>query len=119
MVKHKKERGIFLTIWMYMAFISTIAVFILYTVFPAQLSQLVKVPIFSVYALAALSLVNVILIAFIFKWKKLAVYGIFVSAFIAFGINLGIGLDVWTSIYGLFGLLVWYLLLKEKWKLFE
>ena len=116
--KTVKRKG-FLTFWFGLMLVSNFIAGILYLF--SNTMQLVypnATPwIFYIYTL--LAFVNVIFVIFLFKWKKWAFYGFCATAGIAFILNLTIRLSIASSVAGLLGPLILYLIMKPQWKYFE
>ncbi|PCJ94862.1 MAG: hypothetical protein COA50_10785 [Flavobacteriaceae bacterium] len=60
------------------------------------------------------SICNVFFTISLFKWKKWAFWGLVITSFGVFIINLSIGIGVVQSIFGLVGIVILYVLLQIK-----
>lgn len=111
----RKERGIFLTVWLVLMLIANVLSVIGYLIggHPLSIS-----PYWVIDILAGLSAFNILLTIFLFMWKKWAFFAFCGVAGIAFGINLALGLGLF-SFAGLAGPVILYLAMRGKWNLFE
>lgn len=71
------------------------------------------------YLLGLLSLLNIVFAIFLFMWKRWAFFAFCGIVVIVFGINIGIGLGIISSLSGFIGPIILYLIMKPKWDLFE
>ena len=71
------------------------------------------------YLAGVLALLNAGFGIFLFRWKRWAFYGLCISAIIAFVLNLILGSDFITSLFGLLGPAILYLIIRSKWSLLE
>ncbi len=72
-------------------------------------------PDWSIPVFALFGLINLGLAIAVWNWKRIGVYGFWVSAIIVMGINLSIGLSLVQSLPGLVGPLILTLLVRPKW----
>ena len=63
---------------------------------------------------AVLSVLNLIFALMLFTWKKWAFWGLLLTSFIAFGLNIYLGLGLLNSAVGLLGIVLLYVLLQRK-----
>ncbi len=68
-------------------------------------------PLLSIFCIS-----NIIFAIGIWKWKRWGVYGIGITSFIAFFINISIGISIFSSLLGLVGLIIIIVLVKPLWK---
>jgi len=114
-----KKRGALLTIWLILMLIANTGTVITYLLGGEFItSVLPTIPSWSIYALTIFGLLNVLFTIFLFMWKKWAFFAFCGSAGIIFVINLIIGMG-FSSILGLGGPIILYLILRSKWKLLE
>ncbi len=100
-------------------FLATLVVSITYLFFNSFITKaLPNISTSIIYVLGALSVIQLISIYFIFKWKKIGFYGVLGPAAISFVINV-LYLGFSSAIRGLLGLMILYLLVRNKWNLFE
>lgn len=126
---NKKERGFLLTIWLGLGVLGLIVAAIEYIAFPSFVqkyaSSQIIIPISVSYLFGLLNIIQLVMVYYIYNWKKIGFYGfvgIDVIAFIINFIYLGIyqsTLGLIALIGGLIGLVIWYLILRTKWNLFE
>lgn len=76
-------------------------------------------PIWAIPALIVFCLINLGLAIAIWKWKRIGIYGLWVSAVLVLLINLTIGLTPFQSFLGLVGPLIITLLVRPKWADFD
>jgi len=76
-------------------------------------------PGWAIPVLVLFCLINLGLAIAIWNWKKIGIYGIWVSAAIILVVNLSIGLPPLQSFMGLLGPLIITLLVRPKWADFE
>lgn len=114
MVATKKERGVLLTIWLILMLIGS-SFSLLFILF----GDMSPIPLWITYTFAILALLNFVFIIFLFMWKKWAFFAFCGSVGIIFIINIITDTGVFSSLSGLLGPLVLYLILKPKWDLLE
>ena len=78
-----------------------------------------NIPGWAIPALIVFCLINLGLAIAIWKWKRIGIYGLWVSAVLVVGINLTIGLSAVQSFMGLLGPLIITLLVRPKWADFD
>lgn len=76
-------------------------------------------PDWALPVLALFGLINLGLAIAIWKWKRIGIYGLWVSAAVVVVINLTIGLTPVQSFMGLIGPLIITLLVRPKWADFD
>lgn len=76
-------------------------------------------PIWMFYYSGIGALLNIVLIIFLFMWKKWALFTYWGLVGIAFVINLIIGIGLVSIIVGLIFPVILYLIVRPKWKLFN
>ncbi len=140
MAKKENSRGALLTIWLILMLISTILTAASYLIIMAFLALgapngsateslgftaavinpiIQSVPSWAVYFLGIFSVLNLIFIILLFKWKKWAFLGLCITAIIVLIVNLAIGTGALLSFLGLLGPIILYLLLRPKWNLLQ
>jgi len=68
-----------------------------------------------VYFMGALAIFNFVMAALVLLWKKIGVYGFYLSALVALGINLYLGVNAATVLFAFIGPALLYLLTKPYW----
>lgn len=118
--EESKKRGTLLTIWLILMLITNAGAALTYLLWnSAIIAAFPNTPPWIFYIYGILALANVIFTVFLFMWKKWAFFAFCGIAGIAFILNLIIGLGIITSIFGLAGLVILYLILRSKWSLLE
>lgn len=117
MAQGQKRRGPFLTIWLtLMLFFNLLGLFNFYILF-GGLGPIVH-PVWAYLLSGAMSLALLVLVVFLFLWKRWAFWGICGVAVIGIVMNLTIG--NWSGIVGAIGgPAILYLAMKSKWALFQ
>jgi len=119
MVEAKKKFGVLLTAWLILMLITNAGGAIFYLLFGSLITIILPtIPFWAVYLFGILSLLNIVIVIFLFKWKKWAFFASCGMSVIAFLINILIGTGI-TSILGLFGPVILWLLLRSKWNYLE
>jgi len=115
----EKDRGVLLTLWLILMLIFNTGTALMYLFLgQAIISAFPKaIPFWIVYIFIILSFANLLFTIFLFMWKKWAFFAFCASAIIIFLINISIGLGIFTSILGLTGVIILYLILRPKWNL--
>ena len=72
-----------------------------------------------VFTMGLLSVVNVVLLLNVWKWKMWAFQALVGTTVIAFILNLIGGISFFSAIWGFVGLLILYLFMRPQWKWFE
>jgi predicted tellurium resistance membrane protein TerC len=73
----EKKRGFFLTFWLALILTGNIVAAFFYLFWADLIVQIAEtIPVWSIYTLGILGLVNIVLILNLFMWKKWAFYGI-------------------------------------------
>lgn len=72
-----------------------------------------------IYALGALAVFNFVMAILVLLWKKIGVYGFYLSALVAVGINLYLGMNAATVLFAFIGPALLFLLTRQKWDLFS
>jgi hypothetical protein len=115
----KKERGLLLTSWLFLMLLINIGGALIYLLLGIFYPNLIPtIPSWAIYFFGISEILMVVFIIFLFKWKKWAFFALCGMAIIALIINLIIGVG-FTSILGLIGVVILYLLLRSKWDLLE
>lgn len=115
----EKKRGFWLSGFLVLMFVANSLTSFIYITNPDAIASLYpKASNEVLYFLAFLAVVNVILAAGVWVWKKWGVYGFYVSIVIAFAVNIYMGLGFYGSLAGLFGGVIIYFTTKKRWKHF-
>ena len=120
MVEKEKKRNTLLNVWLIIMLIANVFSAISYLFFNSLLSSAYPYApswIFHIYGL--LSLINIILVSFLFKWKRWAFYVFCIVTLLALIMNIYIGIEIIASMLGIVGPIILYLIMKPKWNLFE
>lgn len=120
MTETGKKRGALLTIWLIWMLIvngGVALVFLLGKEFVAKV--LPTLPAWAIYTSGILLVFNVIVAIFLFMWKKWAFFAYCGITVISLVIVLITGTFNFSSISGLLGPVVLYLIMRPKWELFE
>lgn len=119
MARTEKKRGGLLTAWLILMLIANAGTAVYYLLFgSAVISLLPTIPSWSLYVLGILAAINFVFTIFLFMWKKWAFFALCGMTGIAFVINIVIGLGI-TSVLGLLGPVILYLVLRSKWNYLE
>ncbi len=120
MAETEKKRGALLTIWLILMLVFNGITALTYLLGGRFITALLPtIPSWTIYILGIGGILNVIFAIFLFRWKKWAFFAFCGMAGIAFIINLGIGTGIVSAIFGLFGPIILYLIMRPKWDLFE
>lgn len=115
----KKKRGFWLTGYLVLMFIANPFSAYVYLSQPEEISSaLPGASIELIYFLAAVSILNVVLAALIWSWKKVGVFGFYFVAIVAFGINVYLGLGLVSILIGLLGAVTVFLTTRNRWEHF-
>jgi hypothetical protein len=116
----EKKRGGCITAFLIFMFIVN-PVLSLYYIAAGEIvkQSLPTMPDLAIPALAILGLINFGLAIAMWNWKKIGLYGFWVSSIIILGINLSAGISLLQSLLGLLGPIIITLLVKPKWNEFE
>lgn len=120
----EKKRGALLTLWLALMLIANAGTAVYYLLFGSTVASslsaigISSVPSWTIYALGVVAIVNVVLTIFLFMWKKWAFYGYAAITVAVFVINIIIGLG-YSSLIGLIGIIILYLILRSKWSYLE
>lgn len=120
MAETEKKRGVLLTLWLILMFVFNGLTALLYLLGGGFIaSVLPTIPMWAIYSFGIFSLLNFVFTIFLFIWKKWAFFAFCGSAGIIFIINLVIGIGIVSTLLGLIGPVILYLILRSKWNLFE
>ncbi len=120
MVETEKKRGALLTTWLVIMLIANFFTALSYFIFNSTIaSTYPNIPVWMFYLYGVLSLANLTFVIFLFMWKRWAFYALCGSAVIAFIMNIVVGLGIATSIMGLAGPVILYLIMRSRWELFK
>ena len=115
----KKELGTLLTVWLCLMLVANIVSTAIYFGASSYFSVLMPdYPGWSAYVLGVLTLLNIIYTVQLFEWKRWGFYGFVVTTVVSMGVNVILGLGLY-SFLGLLGPLILFALLQPKWNLFE
>jgi len=115
-----KERGVWLSAWLVLMFLSAIWVAYRYISIIQEFIDIHSprftgiLPI-ALYTLIGLAAVNLVCVVGIWNWRKWGVYGIVATSIVALIINFLIGVPFFASLLGLVGLVILWLLVQPKW----
>ena len=124
MVDVEKKRGALLTIWLALMIVANAGTALYYFLFSSFITSLSSsiglptIPSWAIYTLGILALVNVVFAVFLIMWKKWAFFAFSVMSVVTLVINVVIGLGI-SSVFGLLGPVILYLLLRSKWNYLE
>lgn len=112
----EKNRGGCITAFLIFMFIINPLLTIYYLLAGDFIKQnLPGIPDWALPVLAIFGLINLGLAIAIWKWKRIGIYGLWISAVAVLFINLAIGLTPVQSFMGLLGPLIITLLVRPKW----
>ncbi|MGI9548151.1 MAG: hypothetical protein ACR2MM_12985 [Flavobacteriaceae bacterium] len=112
----EKKRGGCITAFLIFMFVINPLLTIYYLVAGDMVREAMpNIPDWAMPVLAVFGLINLGLAIAIWKWKRIGVYGLWVSAVLVLIINLTIGLTPIQSFMGLLGPLIITLLVRPKW----
>lgn len=66
-----------------------------------------------------LAIINIVLAVAIWSWKKVGVYGFYLSMVVAFCINMYVGIPLAGSLMGLIGAVIIFFTTKSRWDNFS
>lgn len=117
-----KERGTLIAVWLLLLLVVNLFVLLFYlalAIYPSTFSLLTAImPLWTLYLFAALAAFNVVCVCFLFLWKKWAFFGLCGSTAAALAANLYIGAGPY-AVSGVFGVVITYLVIHDKWNLFD
>ena len=120
MDESNKNRGTLLTIWLVLILISNFVTSIMYFFLrDSAINLLPNLSLGMIYFYGLISLLNFVMVIFLFKWKKWAFFVLCGSALVTFVLNLIAGASVFSAISGLLGILILYLIMQPRWNFFE
>ncbi len=114
----EKVRGSLLTFWLVLMLVGSVFSLFGY-LFASDLFVGVGIPLWTMYLFGFLDLFGVILVIFLFKWKKWAFYVYCGVAGVVVIVDLIIGAGLLAIISGLISPLILYLIIRPKWSHFE
>jgi len=116
----EKKRGALLTIWLILMLLANAGTALTYLLDGGFITAfLPTIPSWAIYTLGIFALLNVVFTIFLFMWKKWAFFAFCGSAGIIFVINVVIGIGIVSTLLGLIGPVILYLILRSKWNLLE
>jgi len=116
----KRKRGFWLTTMLLLAFVANPLAAFMYFANPELASE--YYPRFSGILpniMGMLAVVNLISAIAIWCWKRAGVYVLLLASSVVFGINLYIGVDLGTALFGVAGAAVTLLAAKARWRHFD
>jgi len=113
-----KKHSTFAKIWMGLMLIGSIITVFVYLISGNQIARTAHIPSFIIPILILIGIGMMVLLIFLYKWKKWAFYGLCGIALITLLINISIGAGV-TSFFGLIGIGILYLSISSEWNLYE
>ena len=116
----ERKRSFWLSAFLIIMFITNPLTAFSYFAYPEALVQtypLLSIPV--IYFMAALAIVNTLLVVAIWSWKKVGVYGLYITMAIAFIINIYIGIGLYSSLMGLAGGLIIFITTRKNWSHFS
>jgi len=114
-----KTHGFWLTAFLILMFIANPFTAYLYFTNPDVITTVYpKATTGLLYFMGVMALVNVVLAAGVWMWRKWGVMGLYIMAGMAFVINIYIGLDLVSSSIGLAGPLILFLTTRSRWQHF-
>ena len=115
-----KKRGFWLSAFLILMFIANPITAFMYFSNPESITSISpNVTTSILYFLGVMCMINVILAAGIWAWKKWGVYGFYAVVAIGFVTNIYIGIGVAGSLAGLIGALIIFLTTRNRWKYFS
>lgn len=113
-----KKRNLGLTIWLViMIFFAVWAALANFgMLFSGAYSSM---PGWAVFMMGLLSVVNLVLLVYIWQWKLWAFQGFIGTTVLAFILNLTMGVSFFSALFGFVGLLILYLFMRPQMKWFE
>ncbi|MEO3404707.1 hypothetical protein AAFN85_12445 [Mucilaginibacter sp. CAU 1740] len=108
------ERHGFVTAWLVFMMIVNSFAALRYLLQARELSIMMDVPTYIIFALFATGALNVLFAVLLFSWKKIAFYGLGITAVIIFILNLTLHMSVIKALLGLAGFPVLYGILQIK-----
>ncbi len=112
----EKQRHGCITAWLILMIIANSCIALIYLFASDQLSKQMAgdIPTSMFYVLAFISAMNVVFAVFLFQWKRWGFYGFILNALAGFAINLKMGMDIGSSLFGLVGIGILYAILQIK-----
>jgi len=115
-----KKRGFWLSAFLVLMFIANPLTAFAYFGNPEAITQVYPyLSIYLLYFMGLLAIVNFGLSIAIWTWKKVGVYGIYITMALAFCINIYAGLGLVSSLMGLIGAVIIYFTTKSRWEHFS
>jgi len=119
MAEVEKKRGGLLTAWLILMLIANAGTAAYYFLFGSLVTALLPtIPFWAIYVLGVGSLLNFAFTIFLFKWKRWAFFAFCGMAGVVLVINIVIGMGI-SSLFGLLGPVILYLILRSKWNYLE
>ncbi|MCX6311824.1 MAG: hypothetical protein NT084_09320 [Bacteroidetes bacterium] len=112
----EKQRHGCITAWLILMIIANSCIALIYLFASDQLSKQMAgdIPTSMFYVLAFISAMNVVFAVFLIQWKRWGFYGFILNALAGFAINLKMGMDIGSSLFGLVGIGILYAILQIK-----
>jgi hypothetical protein len=115
-----KKRGFWLSTFLIIMFIINPFIAFIYISYPEVITQTYpNITSGVLYFMAALSIINVILMTGVWTWKKWGVLGFYGVVAIAFCMNLYFGIGIAGSLKGLIGIAILFFTTKTRWHHFS
>jgi len=114
-----KTRGFWLSAFLILMLLANAATAFTYFSNPTLIVDLYpKVTTSFVYSLGLMAVINFLFAVLIWCWKKIGVYGFYLNALIAVGINIYLGVNIGTVLFALVGPALLYFLTRSRWASF-
>jgi len=111
-----KKRGWLLSAFLVLMFIANPFTAFSYFANPEAIIQIYPTLSESlIYFMGLLALLNFVLAIAVWSWKKVGVYGIYITMALAFCINIYVGLGLVSSLMGLIGAIIIFFTTKSRW----
>lgn len=111
----RKRHGC-VTAWLILMLVTNVLLVITYFIGGDMIAENLpeKPPLYFMYLLGGLGMINVVSAYFLLQWKKVGFYGFIGSSILALGVNAIMGLGMSSSISGLIGIAILYGILQIK-----
>jgi len=115
-----KNRGFWFSAFLILMLTANLVTGIAYLGNPDAITQLIPAMTNTIVTLMGIvAIINFVLAILIWNWKKIGIYGIYVSMALAFCMNIYIGLGFFGSLMGLIGGVIIYFATKNRWEHFS
>ena len=120
MTKETKQHGLLLKIWLILMVIANIISALTYLLFNSTVSAYYpNMPSNLFYLYGLISIADVVFLGYLFNWKKWGFYALCATAAAIFIMNISIGIDMITAVFGFSSVFLLYLILRPKWNLLD